>query len=140
MKQLEYKAPSFVEAYKMAFSNCTNFEDRSRRAEFWKFTAVYDLIQIILFVIGVTLGSNGMKPDAVMAFLFGGVWLVHLLPSLSVFARRLHDVGHTSKWIIATLIPLIGGIVAIVLLLWLFCDSTKEDNEWGESPKYYTEE
>jgi hypothetical protein len=24
-------------------------------------------------------------------------------------------------------------------LVWIFMDSDKEDNEWGESPKYYVE-
>jgi len=57
--------------------------------------------------------------------------LVLLIPSLSIGARRLHDIGRTGWWQLIGLIPLIGAIVLIVF----FVLDSKEDNKYGPNPK-----
>lgn len=141
MEYQKYKSPSFIEAYKMAFVNCLNFEDRSRRSECWKFATISFLINILVIIISVVISdSNGSKFDSLSIILCGAVVLVHSLAGLALVARRLHDVGRSAKWIILAYIPVIGSIIALVIIVWLFCDSNKDDNEWGASPKYYIED
>ena len=65
--------------------------------------------------------------------LFGGVYsLVVLFPSLGVQARRLHDIGKSSWFILLAFIPLIG---AIILIVWYCQDGQPEPNEYGVNPK-----
>ncbi len=46
--------------------------------------------------------------------------------------RRLHDTSRTGWWLLILFIPLIG---AIVLLVFMFLDSTSGTNEYGADPK-----
>jgi len=141
MEYQKYKSPSFMEAYKMAFVNFLNIEDRSRRSEYWKFATLSFLINILVIIISVVISdSNGSKFDSLLIILCGAVVLVHSLAGLALAARRLHDVGRSAKWIILAYIPVLGNIIGLVVLFWLFCDSNKDDNEWGASPKYYIED
>ena len=53
--------------------------------------------------------------------------------SLPLGIRRLHDKGKSFWFILIGLIPIFGQIALLVF----FCkDSHKENNKWGESPKY----
>jgi uncharacterized membrane protein YhaH (DUF805 family) len=61
----------------------------------------------------------------VIGLAFGVVWSIRLT------VLRLHDIGHTGWWVLATLIPWLGQIVSIVLLLW---PGNGEDNEYGPPP------
>jgi len=57
---------------------------------------------------------------------------MHLLPSLSLVVRRLHDVGKSGWFYFIILIPVIGFI-------WIFILSIKEgemgNNFYGSDPK-----
>lgn len=138
MNYKEYKSPSFIEAYKNAFIYCFDIDNRSRRAEYFKFIGICYLLLIVTFIIGMVLYAT-FNSDTLGKILFGIFFIVHIVPSYTLLARRLHDSGHTAKWILAALIPGIGSILGIFILVWIFMDSDKEDNEWGESPKYYVE-
>lgn len=147
MEYLKYKSPSFMEAYKMAFINWFNFDDRSRRAEYWKFVAVYNLILLIVFIICINLDGYKILTGTISVIPVLAVILVHFIPSLSLLVRRIHDTGHSSKFILLLLlapIPMIGYCISlgasIGVLICLLKDSDKENNGWGESPKYYTED
>lgn len=144
-----------MEAYKMAFINWFNFDDRSRRAEYWKFVAVYNLILLIVFIICVFLNEYRILTGFVSFLPFFVVHVVHFIPSLSLSVRRIHDTGHSSKCIIFALLSMLGlfsfsffvvilqfvGLIfSLFYTILLFVDSDKENNGWGESPKYYTED
>ena len=58
--------------------------------------------------------------------------LIHLIPSLGLVVRRLHDVGKSGWFFLISLIPLVGAI----WLLVLFCtEGNSEENKYGPSPK-----
>ncbi len=140
MDYQKYKSPSFFEAYINAFKFCYDFKGRSRRAEYWKFIGIFYL----LFFILVTLLPDMYDSEYKRSFIWGLVVLViflltHLLPVLSVTARRLHDSGQTSKWIIGLFIPYINFVFYIFISLFAFMDSEEEEKNWGESSKYYIE-
>ena len=50
----------------------------------------------------------------------------------AVTVRRLHDTSRTGWWLLLVFLPLIG---AIVLLVFMFLDSTSGTNEYGPDPK-----
>ena len=103
----------FTTAIKTCFSKYADFNGRARRSEFWYFyllTFVAAWIPFLGWLLSVAL----------------------IIPSLSVGARRLHDIGRSGWWQLLVLIPFIGGII---LLIWWAKDSTPGANEYGENPK-----
>ena len=133
MEYQEYQSPSFFEAYINAFKNCLNFEDRSRRSEYWKFVGIFDFCVLGLWAASELFDSKGV------IIILGIFCLVHLLPVFSLCARRLHDSGHSAKWILGIFIPFIGIVFRGIILVFTLMDSEEEENNWGESPKYYIE-
>lgn len=119
-----------------------NFKGRARRREFWFFQlglAIAYFASAIVFVIGLGIHeavaydpytSSGDMADVMEGYvrLFS---LVTLIPSLSVAARRFHDVGHSGWWLL-TCIIFVGFILAIV---WGVIEGNKGANEYGPDPK-----
>lgn len=88
--------------------NYVNFRGRARRREFWWFMAVNTLLVILSY--GATVGIGWMAFQSksfgwaivAIVWLFLSIGLIYgtLLPGLAVRARRLHDIGWSSKWLI----------------------------------------
>ena len=58
-------------------------------------------------------------------------YIIILLPSLAVGARRLHDSGRSGWWQLLYL-TIIG---IIVLIVWWVADGDKKKNKFGQSIK-----
>ncbi|GAB4342018.1 MAG: DUF805 domain-containing protein [Candidatus Abyssubacteria bacterium] len=69
-----------------------------------------------------------------MFFLFNLIiaMLAVLLPGVAVTVRRLHDTGRSGWWLLIGFVPLIGGIVLLVFMVF---DSQPGQNEYGPNPK-----
>lgn len=108
----------------LALNKYTDFNGRSRRAEFWGFTLVS-----ILFGMAasrwdsVVFGDNDAIETLVNIALF--------IPSIAVSARRLHDTGRSGWWQLIAF----TGIGVIVLIFWYAQDGEHYDNKWGRNPK-----
>ena len=100
----------FIRVLRRAF----DFSGRSTRSEFWWFS----LFQI-LSVIAVSI---------VLPFLSVLYTLILFIPAIAVSIRRLHDIGKSGWWLLAILIPLIGGI--LLLVFWIKA-SEQSSNKWG---------
>ncbi|WXU00491.1 MAG: Inner membrane protein YhaI [Catillopecten margaritatus gill symbiont] len=101
------------------------FSGRAQRAEFFCLTLFIVIGYVALLVIDHALG---LAEESIG--LFSGIFIfVSVLPSISVFVRRLHDVGKSGWWYFVYLIPIIG----LVVLIFTFLDS-KKDNEYGKNP------
>ena len=85
-----------------AFENYANFSGRASVSQFWTF---YIICILLTF-------SSAFAPPIFVIFL-----LVQIIPSLSIFVRRLHDTGHSGAYIFLMLIPIIGWIWILILLL-----------------------
>jgi uncharacterized membrane protein YhaH (DUF805 family) len=114
------------------------FSGRARRKEYWMFALVNILIIIALGSLGALAKtfSDSMESPAFGAL--GLYFLVVLIPSLAVTARRLHDIGKTGWWQLLGLvypIPLVGWIAAIVMIVWCATEGNKGPNEYGPDPK-----
>lgn len=109
----------------LALSKFTQFDGRSRRAEFWSFWLITMLIGIVASRWDGMLFDNN-------EFFEGLVNLIFFLPTISVGARRLHDIGRSGWWQLIAL----TGIGCLGLLYWYAKDGDEYPNKWGISPKY----
>ena len=101
-----------------------SFSGRARRTEYWMFFLVYFVIALVIGVVEGLLSIGG--------YLTGIFALVHLLPSLGVTVRRLHDTGRSGWWILLSFIPIIG---ALVLLYFMVKSGDNQSNQFGADPK-----
>ncbi|MBU2712785.1 DUF805 domain-containing protein [Zooshikella harenae] len=106
------------------------FEGRARRKEYWLFFLFTTIISIILGVLDNVFGL--ISADAGVGLLGGIYSLAVFIPGLAVTVRRLHDTDRSGWWILISLLPLIG---IIVLLVFMFLDSTPGENNFGANPK-----
>ena len=109
---IEWPMVSFPQAIKLGFKNHFNFNDRATRAEFWWWA--------LLVILG------GLLP-----FLGWILRIALLIPSISVTARRLHDVGKSgwrqlwallalSPWVFIVLVAVVVGDAIVYTLVSLF--------------------
>lgn len=101
-------------------NNYKNFDGRATRKQFWMYFLFYILIYVACFLIDAMLGTFIIAPIFSIAM---------LAPSLSIGARRLHDIGKSGWWQLLMLIPL-----ASLVLLYFFAQPSVEDNAFGPKP------
>ena len=115
-----------VEYYKLFWINYVNFSGRSRRAAFWTAWAINFMICVILDAMFVLLE---LPVISTLTTLFS---LLTLIPSISLWVRRLHDIGKSGKWILLVFVPLIGPVC---LVYWACIEGSYISNEYGPDPK-----
>lgn len=130
---------NFQNAVKSGFSNYANFRRRAQRSEFWYWVlffwlsvAVAEVLDAALFP-GVSESNNPGLELYVLPLNLVGYAL--LIPSISVFVRRLHDIDRKGWWWLITFIPF-GGLV---MLVWLCSKGTQGVNRFGTDPTPSTE-
>jgi uncharacterized membrane protein YhaH (DUF805 family) len=106
-----------------ALKKYADFKGRARRKEYWMFVLIYSIIIIALSLIDTFFGTVWLSPIFSLAL---------IIPSISISARRLHDIGRSGWWQLIYFIPLIGLIVMLVFL----CQDSHEENHYGISPKF----
>ena len=99
-----------------------NVNGRARRTEYWMYFLVYLGIVIVAGVLDGLLHSQAIS---------GLVALAHLIPTITVGVRRLHDIGRSGWWLLIALIPLIGWLIA---LYWAVKEGDAHDNAYGANP------
>jgi uncharacterized membrane protein YhaH (DUF805 family) len=106
------------------------FEGRARRKEYW----YYFLFNILIaFVLGFIDNATGLVSSEFNIGLLGTLYtLAVLIPGIAVSIRRLHDTDRSGWWLLLALIPIIGGIILLVFMVF---DSTPGDNRFGSNPK-----
>ena len=109
---------NFTKSIEVCFNKFTNFDGRASKSEFWWFQLFCIIVQIV-----------GMLIDALLGYAELFVWIgyiIVLLPSLAVGARRLHDSGRSGWWQLLYL-TFIG---IIILIVWWVADGNKK-NKYG---------
>jgi len=132
------------EWYVKCWKEFSNFQGRARRMEYWSFVLINVLFLTPLFTLGIIL-------DGVNVFIIIGAiyWVAIIIPSLAVAVRRLHDSGKSGWWlffsiitgIISEIVPflafsVVSLILGLIILVFMFWDSSDGRNNWGDSPKY----
>jgi uncharacterized membrane protein YhaH (DUF805 family)/ribosomal protein L37E len=108
----------------LSFNRYVQFSGRSPRAEYWYFALFTTLISIG----ASTVDAMWLHGSAIFA---GIANLAFLLPSLSVFVRRLHDVDRSGWWFWLAFIPISGWVI---LLVWLVSSGTRGANRFAPNP------
>ncbi len=93
---------NIIDNYAYCFSRYIDFHGRADRAEFWNFFIIKFIIAFILGLFQIPL-------------LVGIFSLIVLLPSLSVNARRLHDIDFSAWWLLLALIPVVGNLILLIM-------------------------
>ncbi len=109
--------------YLKVMSNYFNLNGRARRTEYWMYFLVY---------LGIVIAAGVLDALIGLSLIGALVALAHLIPSITVGVRRLHDIGRSGWWLLIALIPLIGWIIA---LYWAVKDGDPQDNAYGSNPK-----
>ena len=121
-------AASAIDNYKMILTTkYADFSGRARRSEYWQFSLVNVVIAIVLAILGAMFAQSLFS---LLSTVFG---LAVFIPGLAAAIRRLHDTGKSGWFLLIAIIPLIG---IIILLVFMFTDSTRGSNDYGPSPKY----
>lgn len=124
---------------KTVFRKYAVFDGRSKRSEYWYFWLFNLCLSIVVvsvcslfFIPDIEEGSEAGIIAAVIIWCIYCLYLLaSLIPSLAVTCRRLHDTNRSGACIFINLIPVVG---AIILLIWLWEQSTYGDNAYGPSP------
>ena len=108
------------------------FSGRSQRAEFWFFMLLSTLIQVGLMVLDSTMGWVHQVKGLENGVLSTIAMLALLVPTFSVGARRLHDIGKSGWWQLLILLPVLGFI--ILIFFWVR-EGQAGQNAYGNNPK-----
>jgi len=127
----------------MDFSNWKNIlfsaQGRIRRRDYWLWAIVSSIaFAIILNIAMMVLGvGKSMAETGTLPATFWLVYIILLLPliwiSVCLQIKRWHDRDKSGWWILIGLIPIIGGIWALIECGFL--DGTQGPNKYGPSPK-----
>jgi uncharacterized membrane protein YhaH (DUF805 family) len=109
-----------------------SFEGRIGRKTWWLTTLALIGVMVLVQVVAVGLGfvSETLAMIAMVVALV--VMLGVLWATLAIQAKRWHDVDKSGWWILINLVPVVGGLYALVMLG--FVQGTVGRNQFGEDP------
>lgn len=138
----------FGEAVRLFFNRYTDFQGRSRRAEYWWVVLAQSIFYVIAVAIYMSAGGS-FDPNTGLP-IFGGsslifsipfilIWLGLLIPNIALNVRRFHDLGQTG-WLVLVFtilgrIPIVTFVAGIVQLIWFIFPGTSGPNKYGPDPK-----
>ncbi|MEM9603477.1 MAG: DUF805 domain-containing protein [Pseudomonadota bacterium] len=108
----------FIDALTKTF----DFQGRTTRTGYWMFILVY-----VIVYFGLAFLVGGSDDSLTAADVFS---LLLLVTSISVTARRLHDIGRSGWWQLISFIPLVGWLV----LIYFMVQPSEGDNRFGPAP------
>lgn len=118
---------NFSEAIQSGFSNYFNFSGRAQRSALWYWTLFSILGGLVTSGVDWAVFGSDMTVSPLNALFSLGT----LIPSISVAARRLHDIGRTGWWLLLILVPIVGWII---LIIWYCQKGEAGPNQYGPNP------
>lgn len=119
----------FKEAVTLKYKD---FSGRARRREYWSFILFSIIILLSVLIVGSLIGDllgGGFRFMGIIpAYLLS---LAFFIPQLAVSARRLHDIGKGTAYLLLYLVPF--GF--LVLFVFYLMDSEPGENTYGPNPK-----
>ncbi|WP_251423649.1 DUF805 domain-containing protein [Veillonella agrestimuris] len=95
---------------------------RASRKEYWSFVLCSIMITFIAMILDEIWGTK----EAISKT----IYIIFLIPSLTITIRRLHDINKSGFWYLIQIIPVLGTIY----LLYLMIKPTQpNDNQYGSS-------
>lgn len=126
-----------MDTYLIPWKKYIDFSGRAPRKEFWTF---YLVNAAVVILVGAFYGDGLMRhpmgisvySPSVDTFLFAFL-VVTILPTLAVIVRRLHDTGRRGWWVLLGFVPVVGGLILLILLLF---QSQPGANRYGPAPSH----
>lgn len=118
---------NMIQAVTCCLQKYASAEGRAPRSEYWWFVLFTMLVQWVTTLLNIILKGN-MLPTGGSAGIGIIVSLIFFIPSLTVAARRLHDVGK-SGWLALLPFTLIG---IFPFLYWMVKPSDPGRNAYGD--------
>lgn len=113
-----------------------DFSGRSRRAQYWPYILVSQLISGLISLLSSFWGNEDSAAPGLIGTLALVVMVIIafglIVPNIAAAVRRLHDTGRSGWYYLIGFIPFIGWLVLFVFLLQ---DSQNGENQWGLDPK-----
>ena len=119
----------FQTSIKTCFNKFAVFSGRASRSEFWFFVLFGFLGGIIAVIIDVMILGYAFEENGPINLIFTVALIV---PSISVTARRLHDINKSGWWQLLW-ITIIGGIL---LIIWHATEGENKKNRFGPPIKF----
>ena len=119
---------NFQTSIKTCFNKYAVFSGRASRSEYWFFVLFGILGGIISAIIDTMILGYSAEVNGPINLIFS---IALILPSISVAARRLHDLDKSGWWQLLW-ITIIGGILIII---WHATEGTKKNNSYGKTIK-----
>ena len=119
----------FQTSIKICFNKFAVFSGRASRSEFWFFVLFGFLGGIIAAIIDVMILGYPFEENGPINLIFSVALIV---PSISVAARRLHDINKSGWWQLLW-ITIIGGIL---LIIWHATEGENKKNKFGPPIKF----
>ena len=111
------------------FRDYAVFDGRSTRSEYWSFSLIGFMIQILINQYDIQ--SNLWNDEHSIGVASTIFYLAIFVPSLAVSWRRLHDIGKSGWMTLLWLVPVVGWIWILILLI---TPSQDGDNGYGVKP------
>ena len=119
----------FQTSIKTCFNKFAVFSGRASRSEFWFFVLFGFLGGIVAAIIDVMILGYSFEENGPINLIFSVALIV---PSISVAARRLHDINKSGWWQLLW-ITIIGGIL---LIIWHATEGENKKNKFGPPIKF----
>ena len=114
----------FQTSIKTCFNKYAIFSGRASRSEFWFFVLFGLLGGIIAAIIDTMILGYSAEVNGPINLIFS---VALILPSISVAARRLHDLDKSGWWQLLWF-TIIGGILIII---WHATEGENKKNKFG---------
>ena len=114
----------FQTSIKTCFNKYADFSGRALRSEFWWFVLFGFLGGIITTIIDIMILGYSIESYGPLNLIFS---VALILPSISVTARRLHDINKSGWWQLIEL-TIIG---ILLIIIWNATEGEKKKNIYG---------
>lgn len=126
-----------VQAIKRFYKKYAQFSGRASRSEYWWVALFMFLVYAVLSVLMSTVGSEVVNSNTVtsatsysysvrsepnglgifLSLLFLVFLLAHIIPSIALAVRRLHDANMSGFLYLLILIPFLGSLILLVFFV-----------------------
>ena len=114
----------FQTSIKTCFNKYADFSGRALRSELWWFVLFGFLGGIITTIIDIMILGYSVESYGPLNLIFS---VALILPSISVTARRLHDINKSGWWQLIEL-TIIG---ILLIIIWCATEGEKKKNKYG---------
>ncbi len=118
---------TFIQSIQTVLTKSFDYSGRATRSEFWWWVLFTFAVNISMAAFSSAL----LFPNPGSALQNTISWIVSLflfVPSISVAARRLHDIRRSGWWQLVGFIPIIGWVIVI---FWYVQPGTVGKNRFG---------